>query len=183
MDITFKSFSQRYIGNIYKENSVDVDGKEFVVDIDLGDVSSIYANYSVGDRTFVDNVEVIDVEAKKIRVPFKTDVLSIGTNSFELVAIMKNGDVMPSATYKYIVSKSLDTGDGIQADSNYNILVSLINTVDENIAKIDKAIEDISPAIEGIQDQVDNIVTICSEEEIEINFPLKNDERGGLNEG
>ena len=99
IQIKFGVFWEKDLGTLYKDNSIDTVGKEATVNIDLKQVHNIYANFKVGDKSFTGLVEIVDIETKLIRIPFKTDVLRTGVNELELVATMKNGDVLPSQTY------------------------------------------------------------------------------------
>ena len=126
MQVKFDVFWTKNLGTLYKDNSVDTYGKEAKVNLDLEEVLNIYANFKVGENSFTDSVEILDIENKSIRIPFKSDVLKEGLNEFEIVAVTKNGDVLPSQTYSYKVDKSLQSDDSVKADTNYPILVELI---------------------------------------------------------
>ena len=137
MQVKFDVFWTKNLGTLYKDNSVDTYGKEANVNVDLKEVLNIYANFKVGENSFTDSVEILDIENRLIRIPFKSDVLKEGLNEFEIVAAMKNGDVLPSQTYSYKVDKSLQSDDSVKADTNYPILVELIQEVDNTINKVD----------------------------------------------
>ena len=88
MQIKFDVFWNKDLGTFYKDNSIDTLGKEANVNIDLNKVLRIYVNFQIGEKSYTDNVEILDIENKLIRIPFKTDVIKQGLNKFELVAVM-----------------------------------------------------------------------------------------------
>lgn len=129
MEIKFDVFYTKNIGTIYKDNSVDIDGIEAVLDLDLSQVNYMHVNFEIGSSSYTDTVIIKDIENKIVQIPFKTDVLKQGINQFEIVATMKNGDVKPSQTCKYYVVKSLENSNSVEAETNYPILIDLINRV------------------------------------------------------
>ena len=74
-------------------------------------------------------VTIKDIENGLIQIPFKNDVFKAGLNSFEIVALMKNGDVKASQTYTYYIEKSLENPNSVEAETNYPILITLVNNV------------------------------------------------------
>ena len=96
--------------------------------MDENGISTIYVNFKVGNEFFTDLVEI---NGNVIQVPFKTDVLKEGTHQLEIVAYLKNGDVVPSPTFSYYVEKSLENTNNIEADTYYPILIDLLEKVEE----------------------------------------------------
>ena len=130
MDIKFDvCLYSENLGALYKDNEIDLDGLEAKVDLNLNEVNGIAVNFEVGGKSYTDHVEIKDKMARTIQIPFKTSVLKAGNNSFELVATMKNGDVKTSRTYSYQIAKSLENPNAVEAETNYPILVELINKV------------------------------------------------------
>ena len=136
MEIKFDVYFKKNLGTLCKDNEVDLDGKEAYVNIDLGLVDRLEANYSVGATKYTDEVIIKDIEAKEILIPFKSDVVKKGLNEFEIVAYMKNGDIKVSQTYTYNIEKGIGEGrqasDGGSSDghthNNLNILNSITQT-------------------------------------------------------
>ena len=62
MQIKFNMFCTKNIGTLYKDNSIDILGKEAVTDLNLKEVNNIYVNFKVGDKSLTDLVEIIDIE-------------------------------------------------------------------------------------------------------------------------
>lgn len=116
------------LNDIYKENTIIGVGQEAVINMDENGISNIYVNFKVNNDFFTDLVEI---NGKVIQVPFKTDVLKVGTHQLEIVAYLKNGDVVPSPTFSYYVEKSLGNTNAIEADTYYPILIELLEQVEE----------------------------------------------------
>ena len=64
MQVRFDIFWNKDLGTFYKDNSIDALGKEANVNIDLDKVLRIYVNFQVGEKSYTDNVEILDVENK-----------------------------------------------------------------------------------------------------------------------
>ena len=156
MQIKFDVFWTKSLGTLYKDNSVDTYGKEANVNLDLEEVLNIYANFKVGENSFTDSVEILDIENRLIRIPFKSDVLKEGLNEFEIVAVMKNGDVLPSQTYTYKVDKSLENPNAIEADTNYPVLIELMDLVENKLIDMDKSIQKVNTSIENMTNEISN---------------------------
>ena len=142
MKINFNQRWKKDLGLIYKEISIDK-GKQFKTDIDLKEVKNIIANYKVNNKSFTDSVEIIDIENNIINIPFKPSVLEVGKHELEIIAIMKNGNVLPSSTFTYAVNENLENEEPIEAETNYPILINLINSVEDSINSIEEAISKI----------------------------------------
>ena len=137
MQVKFNVFWKKNLGTLYKDNSIDTVGKEANIDIDLKQVHNIYATFKVGDKSLTDLVEKVDIETGLINIPFMTDGIKLGTNELELVANMKNGSVMPSQTYTYAIDKSLENPNAIEADTNYPVLIELMDLAGNKLIDMD----------------------------------------------
>lgn len=112
MNIKFDVYTKQRLGVIFKENEVDIDGYEANVNIDLTQVDHVEINYKVGDNRYTDDVLIKD--ERTIMIPFKSDVVKKGTNEFEVVAYMKNGDIKISQTYSYGIAESIGNGQSLE---------------------------------------------------------------------
>lgn len=112
MNIKFDVYKNQRLGVLFKENEVDIDGCEANVNIDLTQVDHVKINYKVGDDRYTDDVLIKD--ERTIMIPFKSDVVKKGTNEFEVVAYMKNGDIKISQTYSYGIAESIGDGQSVQ---------------------------------------------------------------------
>ena len=54
MDIRFGVYFTRSLGTLYKDNEIDVEGREAKVDLDLNEVNSLTVNFKVGEASFTD---------------------------------------------------------------------------------------------------------------------------------
>ena len=142
MQINFNQLWKRDLGIIYKEVSVD-EGKQFKVDIDLKEVKNIYANYKVNNKYFTDSIKIVDIENNIINVPFRSSVLKKGKHELEIIAVMKNGNVLPSNTFNYTVNESLENEEALGTDTKYPVLISLIDKVSDSINSVEEAISKI----------------------------------------
>jgi flagellar hook assembly protein FlgD len=132
MQINFNQLWKKDLGLIYKEVSIDK-GKQFKVDIDLKEVKNIYANYKVNNKHFTDSIEIVDIENNIINVPFRSSVLEKGKHELEIIAVMKNGNILPSNTFNYTVNESLENKEALGTDTKYPVLISLIDKVSDSI--------------------------------------------------
>ena len=112
MNVEFDVYKKQRLGVIFKENEVDIDGCEANVNIDLTQVDHVKINYKVGDDRYTDDVPIKD--ERTIMIPFKSDVVKKGTNEFEVVAYMKNGDIKISQTYSYGIAESIGSGQSVE---------------------------------------------------------------------
>ena len=154
MNISFDVFFKKNIGTIYKDNSITTLGKEATVNLDLNEVLRIYTNFKVNENSYTDNVELVDINTSLIRVPFKTDVIKEGVHEFELVAVMKNGDVLPSQTYSYRVDKSLENPNAVETDTNYPVLIELLDLAGNKLIDMDKSIQKVDTSIENMTNEI-----------------------------
>ena len=142
MQINLNQLWKKDLGLIYKEISID-EGKQFKVDIDLKEIKNIHVNFNVNNKSFTDSVEIIDIENNIINIPFKSSVLEAGKHELEIIAIMENGNVFPSATFTYKVVESLENEEALETETNYPVLINLINSVEDSINSIEEAINKI----------------------------------------
>ena len=131
MQVRFDVFFKKHIGTLFKDNEVDLDGKEANVNIDLNLVDRLEVNYSVGSTNYTDEVIIKDINNKEILIPFKSDVVKKGLNEFEVVAYMKNGDIKVSQTYTYNIEKGIGEGEQVNnsGSSHSHSNLSVLNTI------------------------------------------------------
>lgn len=129
MNINFDVYFQKNIGTLYKDNEIDTQGREAKVNLDLNEVSTLIVTFNIGATSITDTVTIKDVNEGLIQIPFKSNVIKQGLNSFEIEALMKNGDVKVSQTYCYHIEKSLENENSVVAETNYPILIQLLSDV------------------------------------------------------
>ena len=141
MEIKFDVYFKKNLGTLYKDNEIDLDGKEACINIDLNLVDRLEVNYSVRDAKYTDEVIIKDIDNKEIFIPFKPAVLKTGLNEFEVVAYMKSGDIKTSQTYTYHITEAIGRGDlpseGSTGSTNGHMHINLdiLDTITQ--AKID----------------------------------------------
>lgn len=129
MEIKFDVFWKKNLGTLYKDNEVDLDGREAFVNLDLNLVDKLEANYLVGDEKYTDEVIIKDRNTKEILVPFKSDVVKKGVNEFEVVAYMKNGDIKTSQTYAYSIEEAIGEGKVVSNSNHTHTNLTILNTI------------------------------------------------------
>ena len=136
MEIKFDVYFKKNLGTLFKNNEVDLNGLPARTNLQLVLVDRLEINYKVGSNKYTDIVTITDATENLIQIPFKSDVVKVGLNEFEIVAYMKNGDVKTSQTYTYNIDEAIgegrQTGSGESSDghthSNLNILNSITQT-------------------------------------------------------
>ena len=138
MEIKFDVYFKKNLGALFKNNEVDLNGKHAHTNLQLALVDRLKVNYKVnGEKKYTDDVLITDITENLIQIPFKSDVLKVGKNEFELVAYMKNGDIKTSQTYIYDIEEAI--GEGNYASNGGDIDLSRYATklyVDNEISKI-----------------------------------------------
>jgi hypothetical protein len=126
------------LSNIYKENTIIGVGQEAVINIDQRSIDVIYVNFLINGESFTDLVEI---NKNTINVPFKEYALKVGTHKLEIVAYLKNGDIVPSDTFSYYIENALTNPNIVQSETNYPILMELLESVGEwNDKVLDKEV-------------------------------------------
>lgn len=139
MIITFSGYKRKNLGAIYKDNEIIKDGLIAKVDIPLTG-TSLCVNFRIGDDCFTYRVKIIDIDNSIVSIPFNADVLRGGLNSFELVAV-KDGASRTSSTYNYFVDRSISNPNNILSETNYPILIGLIDEVQELYNKMQDGVD------------------------------------------
>ena len=137
MEIKFDVYFKKNLGTLFKSNEVDLDGIPAHTNLDLNLVDRLEANYRVGTQKYTDNVSVFSIEERVIQIPFKSDVVRVGLNEFEIIAYMKNGDIKTSQTYTYNIDEAI--GEGQHPSNSGDIDLANYATksyVDNAISKI-----------------------------------------------
>lgn len=123
------------IQNLYKDITLIQQGISCKLNISLRSISRVTVNYKVGNE-YVTDLCKIDLDNNKVIVPFKKNVLEVGTHALELVCHMKNGDVLPTPNYSYTVTKSLTNDNDITEEDAYPVLIGMIQELTKNEAII-----------------------------------------------
>lgn len=84
---------------------------------------------------------IIDHSKGVIEIVFPSNALVVGKNQLELLVSRKDKSLAQSPIITYEVWKGITTDEGIKGDSNYPILVELINTTKIAIEQINQSLE------------------------------------------
>ena len=101
---------KKNLGTLFKNNEVDLNGLPARTNLQLVLVDRLEINYKVGSNKYTDIVTITDSTENLIQIPFKSDVMKVGLNEFEIVAYMKNGDIKTSQTYTYNIDEAIGEG-------------------------------------------------------------------------
>ena len=132
MEIKFDVYFKKNLGTLFKSNEVDLDGILAHTNLDLKSVDRLEANYKVGTQKYTDNVSMVDIEERVIQIPFKSDVVKVGLNEFEIVAYMFNGDIKTSQTYTYNINEAIGEGvisGGGSGDGHFHTNLTILNSI------------------------------------------------------
>ena len=131
MEIKFDVYFKKNLGTLFKSNEVDLDGILAYTNLDLKSVDRLEANYKVGTQKYTDSVGMVDIEERVIQIPFKSDVVKVGLNEFEIVAYMLNGDIKTSQTYTYNIDEAIGEGviSGGSGDGHFHANLTILNSI------------------------------------------------------
>ena len=131
MEIRFDVYFKKNLGTLFKSNEIDLDGILAHTNLDLKSVDRLEANYKVGTQKYTDSVGMVDIEERVIQIPFKSDVVKVGLNEFEIVAYMLNGDIKTSQTYTYNIDEAIGEGviSGGSGDGHFHANLTILNSI------------------------------------------------------
>lgn len=136
MEIKFDVYFKKNLGTLFKNNEVDLNGLPARTNLQLVLVDRLEINYKVGSNKYTDIVTITDITENLIQIPFKSDVVKVGLNEFEIVAYMKNGDVKVSQTYTYnideAIGKGKQTGSGGLSDGHTHSNLNILNSITQS---------------------------------------------------
>ena len=134
MEIKFDVYFKKNLGTLFKSNEVDLDGILAHTNLDLKSVDRLEANYKVGTQKYTDSVGMVDIEERVIQIPFKSDVVKVGLNEFEIVAYMLNGDIKTSQTYTYNIDEAIGEGviSGGSGDGHFHTNLAILNSITQS---------------------------------------------------
>ena len=134
MEIKFDVYFKKNLGTLFKDNEVDLNGLPARTNLQLVLVDRLEINYKVGSKKYTDIVTITDATENLIQIPFKSDVVKVGLNEFEIVAYMKNGDVKTSQTYTYNIDEAIGEGvvSGGSGDGHYHANLAILNSITQS---------------------------------------------------
>lgn len=99
---------------------------------------SIACTFTTKDSVEIDGFgKLIDAKSGIVDIVIPSNALVVGVNKLEILVNRLSGGTAQSPTIKYEVWQGLTTGSGVEAETNYPILIELINSTNEvsNTAK------------------------------------------------
>lgn len=136
MEIKFDVYFKKNLGTLFKNNEVDLNGLPARTNLQLVLVDRLEINYKVGSNKYTDIVTITDSTENLIQIPFKSDVMKVGLNEFEIVAYMKNGDIKTSQTYTYNIDEAIgegrQTGSGGSSDGHTHNNLNVLNSITQS---------------------------------------------------
>ena len=135
MEIKFNVYFKKNLGTLFKSNEVDLNGKHAHVNMPLALVDRMEVNYLInGNKKYTDDVLITDITENLIQIPFKSDVLKVGLNEFEIIAYMKNGDIKTSQTYTYKIDEAIGEGviSGGSGDGHSHTNLAILNSITQS---------------------------------------------------
>jgi hypothetical protein len=135
MEIRFDVYFKKNLGTLFKSNEVDLNGKHAHVNMPLALVDRMEVNYLInGNKKYTDDVLITDITENLIQIPFKSDVVKVGLNEFEIIAYMKNGDIKTSQTYTYNIDEAIGEGvvSGGSGDGHSHTNLAILNSITQS---------------------------------------------------
>lgn len=110
--------------------------------------------------------KLIDAKNGIIDIVFPSNSLVVGTNKLEILVNRADGGVAQSPPVMYDIWQGLTTGNGIEAETNYPILIQLINSTNEASNKANSALNKANSMITDMTDAIDNAYRSANEADI-----------------
>lgn len=109
---------------------------------------------------------IIDPLNAIVDLVFPSNALAVGLNKLEILVNRSDGSVAQSPSITYDIWQGLTTGNGIEAEINYPILIELINSTNEASNKANSALNKANSMITDITDAIDNAYRSANEADI-----------------
>lgn len=126
--------------------------------------ADIVCTFSVNGKQIFESGKVVDGPRGIVDVVFPSEALVVGENTLEFLVNRVDGSVAQSPVIKYRVWQGITTDDGVRADSNYPLLVELINQVNSAVGAAGEALEGANSVIvqgEELKASVDKLKVDC----------------------
>lgn len=122
--------------------------------------------------TTKDSIEIsgfgrlVDAKGGIVDIVFPSNALVVGTNKLEILVNRADGGVAQSPSVLYDIWQGLTTGNGVEAETNYPILIELINSTNEASNKANSALNKANSMITDITDAIDNAYRSANDADI-----------------
>ncbi|QEZ67987.1 hypothetical protein D4A35_03190 [Paraclostridium bifermentans] len=110
--------------------------------------------------------KLVDAKNGIIDIVFPSNSLVVGTNKLEVLVNRADGGVAQSPPIMYDIWQGLTTGNGVEAETNYPILIELINSTNEASNKANLALNKANSMITDVTDAIDNAYRSANEADI-----------------
>ncbi|WGX74901.1 hypothetical protein QJS64_12275 [Paraclostridium bifermentans] len=109
---------------------------------------------------------LVDAKLGIVDIVFPSNALVVGTNKLEILVNRADGGVAQSPPVMYDIWQGLTTGNGVEAETNYPILIELINSTNEASNKANLALNKANSMIADINEATDNAYRSANEADI-----------------
>lgn len=118
---------------------------------------SIACTFTTKDSVEIDGFgKLIDAKSGIVDIVIPSNALVVGVNKLEILVNRLSGGTAQSPTIKYEVWQGLTTGSGVEAETNYPILIELINSTNEASNKANSALSKANSMIADASVATDN---------------------------
>lgn len=126
--------------------------------------ASIVCTFVINGKQIFESGKVVDGPRGIVDVIFPSEALVVGENTLEFLVNRIDGSVAQSPVIKYRVWQGLTTDEGVRADSNYPLLVELINQANSAVNSANEALEGANSVIaqgDELKASVDKLKADC----------------------
>lgn len=126
--------------------------------------ASIVCTFVINGKQVFESGKVVDGPRGIVDVVFPSEALVVGENTLEFLVNRIDGSVAQSPVIKYRVWQGLTTDEGVRADSNYPLLVELINQANSAVNSANEALEGANSVIaqgDELKASVDKLKADC----------------------
>ena len=126
--------------------------------------ASIVCTFVINGKQIFESGKVVDGPRGIVDVIFPSEALVVGENTLEFLVNRVDGSVAQSPVIKYRVWQGLTTDEGVRADSNYPLLVELINQANSAVNSANEALEGANSVIaqgDELKASVDKLKADC----------------------
>lgn len=128
---------------------------------------SIACTFTTKDSVEISGLgRLVDAKSGIVDIVFPSNALVVGTNKLEVLVNRTDGGVAQSPPVMYDIWQGLTTGNGIEAETNYPILIELINSTNEASNKANSALNKANSMITDMTDAIDNAYRSANDADI-----------------
>lgn len=118
---------------------------------------SILCTFKTQNSTEISGVgRIVDPLNAIVDLVFPSNALVVGTNKLEILVNRVDGSVAQSPSISYDIWQGLTTGNGVEAETNYPILIELINSVNEASNQANATLDRVNAMQTDVTDAIDN---------------------------